>query len=76
MWLRYEGPGGQTGTERDRNRTEGSKASVFGTLSVVVKQPARLRAGYMLLLVAEIFAVDFKGLIPRKLQLPLALAIM
>ena len=36
------------GTERDRNRTEGSKASVFGTLSVVVKQPASRRVGYML----------------------------
>ena len=39
--------------------TEGSKASVFGTLSVVVKQPASRRVGYMLLLVVEIFTVDF-----------------
>ena len=37
---------------------EGSKASVFGTLSVVVIQPA-WRDGYMLVLVAEIFTVDF-----------------
>eukprot|EP01048_Picozoa_sp_COSAG05_P000184 COSAG05_NODE_5_length_47078_cov_547.868814_10_plen_38_part_00 len=36
------------GTERDRNRTEGFKASVFGTQSVVVKQPASRRVGYML----------------------------
>ena len=39
--------------------TEGSKASVFGTLSVVVVQPASRLVAYILWLVVEIFTVDF-----------------
>ena len=57
--MMIEGPGGQTGSEGSRKRERRSKASVFGTLSVVVVKPASRLVEYILWLVVEIFTVDF-----------------